>query len=79
VVVNQAPPARGIAEAALTREALDALQGFGLPVATTIIHARAAFGAALIDGRAVLELEPDGKAAGEIAALWRELETRLWL
>ena len=77
VVVNQAPPARGIAEGAITREAVGALQGFGLPVATTIIHARAAFASALIAGRAVLELEPAGKAAGEIAALWRELEARL--
>lgn len=78
VVVNQAPPARGIAEAGITREAVGALQGFGVPVATTIIHARAAFASALIDGRAVLELEPAGKAAGEIAALWNELEARLW-
>ncbi|MCA3758261.1 MAG: hypothetical protein IM669_12155, partial [Phenylobacterium sp.] len=67
-----------IAEGAITREAVGALQGFGVPVATTIIHARAAFASALIDGRAVLELEPAGKAAGEIAALWNELEARLW-
>ncbi|MCA6274974.1 AAA family ATPase [Phenylobacterium sp.] len=77
VVVNQAPPARGIAEAAITREAVEALRGYGLPLAQTIIHARASFHAALIDGRAVLELEPEGKAAHEIRALWAELEGSL--
>jgi cellulose biosynthesis protein BcsQ len=38
-----------------------------------VIRNRAAYHAALIDGRAVRELEPKGKAAKETRALWREI------
>lgn len=78
VLINQAPPGRNGEEAAIVSEAMEALAGYGLPLAPTVLHARAAYHAALIDGRAVNELEPTGKAAAEIADLWRHLETRLW-
>lgn len=78
ILINQAPPARGIAEAPIVVEAKAALAGYGLPVLPVILHARAAYHAALIDGRAVNELEPDGKATREIAALWRHIEGMLW-
>ena len=78
VVINQAPPMRGEAEAAIVQEARGALEGYGFPVLPTVLRYRAAYHAALIDGRAVNELEPGGKATAEIAALWRLLEKVLW-
>lgn len=78
ILINQAPPARGEVEASITQEAKAALEGYGLPVLPTILHARAAYHSALIDGRAVNELEPLGKATAEIAALWRVTEKLLW-
>lgn len=78
ILLNQAPPARGSTEAGITQEARAALEGYGLPIAPVILHARAAYHAALIDGRAVNELEPHGKASGEVAALWAHLEELLW-
>ena len=35
-----------------------------------ILHQRAAFVNAVIDGRTAVELEPAGKAAAEVAELW---------
>lgn len=78
ILINQAPPARGDVEAAITQEARAALEGYGLPVLPVILHSRAAYHAALIDGRAVNELEPNGKATAETSALWRLLERILW-
>lgn len=78
ILLNQAPPSRGQVEASIVQEARAALQGYGLPVVPVILHARAAYHAALIDGRAVNELEPNGKASAEILALWRHLEGQLW-
>jgi len=54
-------------EIAETREALS---GYGLPVAPVEITDRRAFARAVASGRAVTEFESDGKAAGEIRALW---------
>lgn len=78
ILINQAPPGRGDHEAAITQEARAALEGYGLPVLPVILHARAAYHTALIDGRAVNELEPTGKATAEVAELWRLLEKILW-
>ena len=74
IVLNQAPPARGDVEAPIVAEAKAALEGYGLPVCPVVLRQRAAYHAALIDGRAVNELEPKGKAAGEIAALLKHVE-----
>lgn len=54
-------------EIAETREAL---LGYGLPVAPVEITERRAFARSVASGRAVTEFEGDGKAAGEIRALW---------
>ena len=78
ILINQAPPARGVAEVPIVMEAMTALQGYGLPVLPVILHNRAAYHSALIDGRAVNELEPDGKATAEVARLWRYVEGTLW-
>jgi chromosome partitioning protein len=65
VVLNAAAPRSG-----LTAEAGAAMEAKGAKVAPVIIHQRAAFVNAVIDGRTAMELEPAGKAATEIAELW---------
>lgn len=70
VILNHCPPGRGIGEATITREARQGLAAYGIPVAPIAITQRTAFSYALIDGRAVTEFEPDGKAAAELRDLW---------
>ena len=72
VVLNQAPP-RG----SLPSEAAAAVVGRGLEVAPCRIGARVAFQHSLTNGLGVLEHEPRGKAAAEIAALFGWARTRL--
>lgn len=54
-----------------------ALAGYGLPVAPVSLGQRAAFQNSLVLGLGVVEHEPKGKAAEEVAALWRWLDKRL--
>lgn len=77
ILLNQAPSKRGVAEAPIVMEAREALTAYGLPVCPVVLRSRSAYHAALIDGRAVNELEPTGKATDEIAALWRVLKGKL--
>jgi chromosome partitioning protein len=78
IVLNAVPAGRRIGENTLTTEARRALEAYRLPVAETTIGARVAFAHALIDGRAVTEFEPDGKAASELRQLFKHMETVLW-
>jgi chromosome partitioning protein len=64
VVLNAAPRGK------LADEARAALEGQGITVLPSLIYQRAAYSHAVIDGRAVHEYEPDGKAAEEIAGLY---------
>ncbi|MEQ1755223.1 MAG: ParA family protein [Micropepsaceae bacterium] len=64
------------ARARITMEAAVALSQHGT-VAPTTIHNRTDFAASMIDGRTVMEVEPEGKSAEEIAALWEYLQLRL--
>ena len=64
VVLNAAPRGK------LADEARAALEGQGITVFPSTIHQRAAYSHAVIDGRAVHEYEPEGKAAEEIAGLY---------
>ena len=66
VVVNQGRHSSGINDTAA-----ELLKQYGLPVCPVTIMRRAVLEDALIDGRAVAELEPNGKAAREIAAAWQ--------
>lgn len=66
--VLNAVPARGTRNAE-ARAALEPL----LPVCPVELHHYLAFGDALADGRSVEELDPKGKAAAEIRALYRWL------
>lgn len=70
IVLNQCPPPRTIGEPTLTAEARAVALGLGLPVAPPVVSTRAALSYAMNDGRAVLEYEPDGRAADEIRSLW---------
>jgi len=66
-VVNGVPPTGNRAE-----EARDSL-GDTLPISPVEIHTRVAYSDALNDGRSVEELQPRGKAAQEIRALYKWL------
>jgi len=60
VVINAAPRGK------LAEEARAALERQGITIVDTVLHQRAAYSHAVIDGRSVHEYEPDGKAAEEI-------------
>jgi chromosome partitioning protein len=66
-VITSAPP-----RSSITGEAIAELKNRfpDIPVCPVMIGHRAAYYYALIDGRAVTEFEPSGKAAREITALW---------
>jgi chromosome partitioning protein len=70
-VVNAATP-----RAKITYEAAIALSQHGT-VAPVTIHHRTDFAASMIDGRTVMEVDPNGRSAGEIQELWRYLADRL--
>lgn len=72
-VVLSAAPIRST----IVDEARKVITDQGAKVAPTVIHQRAAYGHASIDGRGVLEYEPGGKAAEEISALFGWLRDEL--
>jgi chromosome partitioning protein len=79
IVLNACPPPTRAHEPRIVAEAREALAAYPVPVCPVVVSQRAAFSHALIDGRAVVEFEADGKAAAEIAALWRVVTQRLAL
>jgi chromosome partitioning protein len=79
IVLNACPAGRGVAEASVTIEARRGLHAYGLPLLPQAITSRAALAYALIDGRAVTEFEPDGKAAAELRRVWQWMEKALWV
>ncbi len=64
VIINAAPRGR------LAAEAKSALERQGATVVETVLHQRAAYSHAVIDGRSVHEYEPNGAATAEINALY---------
>ena len=54
-------------------EAREALESIGATVLNTVVHDWVALEDALIDGRAVHEYDPQGKAAEEVALLYRDV------
>jgi chromosome partitioning protein len=78
IVLNGCPPRIGAGEAAQVTEARRALKSYGLPVLEVAIGHRAVLAHALAAGLAVAEFEPQSKAAAEIAALARFVESKLW-
>jgi chromosome partitioning protein len=70
-VVNAATP-----KARITSEAAVALSQHGT-VAPITLHHRTDFAASMIDGRTVMEVDPKGKSAAEVGALWTYVYDRL--
>ena len=70
-VVNAATP-----KARITSEVAVALSQHGT-VAPITLHHRVDFAASMIDGRTVMEVDPKGKSAGEVGALWSYISDRL--
>jgi chromosome partitioning protein len=62
--------------AKITTEAAIALSQHGT-LAPSIIHQRTGFAASMIDGRTVMEISGEPRAAAEIGLLWDYLENRL--
>jgi len=77
IVLNACPPPRGTGEATLTGDARRALAAFGVPVAAVPIVNRTVFSSALLTGQTAGEVEPGGKAANEMRALWRIVEKEI--
>lgn len=70
-VVNAATP-----RAKITYEAAVALSQHGT-VAPVTLHHRTDYAASMIDGRTVMEVDPNGKSAEEIRELWAYVADRL--
>ena len=70
-VVNAATP-----KARITAEAAVALSQHGT-VAPVTMHQRTDFAASMIDGRTVMEVDPNGRSSAEVAALWNYIADRL--
>jgi chromosome partitioning protein len=70
-VLNGATP-----KARITAEAAVALSQHGT-VAPVTLHHRTDFAASMIDGRTVMEVDPEGRSAQEVTALWHYISERL--
>lgn len=70
-VVNAATP-----KAKITSEAAVALSQHGT-VAPVTLHHRTDYAASMIDGRTVMEVDPNGRSAEEIRQLWTYMNDRL--
>ena len=64
------------ARARITMEAAVALSQHGT-VAPATIHNRTDFAASMIDGRTVMEVDPNGRSSQEVVALWNYISDRL--
>lgn len=76
VVMNQAPVAREDVEPPLVKRALKGLAYMQVPLAPVILRSRSVYQTALERGRSAEEMS-DRAAAGEIAALWDFMDSRL--
>ena len=76
-IINHAPPRTGAAEPTIVTEARETLRHMGATVADTVIAQRVAMSHAIVSGPTVNEYEPNGRAAGGVAALWREVQFHL--
>ncbi|GJD66589.1 ParA family protein [Methylobacterium frigidaeris] len=73
-VINHAPPRTGSSEPAIVAEARETLTKMGATVAEAVVSQRVAMSHAVIGGQTVNEYEPEGRAAAEMLALWREVQ-----
>jgi len=77
IVLNQCPPARGGAEAPLTRAAVEQLEFLGLSVAKAKLRSRVAHQHAVSQSRGVTEWGPASEAAADVLRLLAEVSERL--
>ncbi len=73
IVLNACMPLGGGIRGQLLRQAFAEARRYGLPVSSTVVAERSAFPEAFEAGRAVVETDPDGRAAADIHALWHWL------
>ena len=76
-MINHAPPRTSSHEPTIVTEARETLKHMGADVAKSVIAQRVALSHAIISGSTVTEYEPDGRAAAEIDALWREILSKV--
>jgi chromosome partitioning protein len=77
VVINQAPPRRLGADAAVVGRAAQALRFAGMEAAPVALCARAAYQVSVGHGRSAEEWTGCDSAAGEIAGLWSFIDQRM--
>ena len=77
IVLNAVLAGRGDEESPQAAEAREALAAYALEVAPVAVANRVALGHALVDGLAVTEFDPAGKASAELQALFRFILERL--
>lgn len=73
-VLNAVPPGA----ARIVADARKAITGYGLSVAPYVLYHRAAFAHALMVGKTAQEYEPNGKAAADVIAFYKWLDTIVW-
>ncbi len=73
IVLNACMPLGSGIRGQLLRQAFSEARRYGLPVSPTVVAERAAFPQAFEAGGAVVEIDPEGKAAADIHALWHWL------
>lgn len=71
-VLNAAQP-----RSPTTSEARESIARRGIPCSGVVIHQRAAFAHAVVDGHTAQEYEPGGKAAAEITSLFDEVDQQI--
>ncbi len=72
ILLNNCRPGSSI-----NTQAARVLEGYGLPLCPVHIFRRASMADAFTDGRAVAELEPEGKAAWEVTRAWRWISEQI--
>ena len=76
-VLNQAPSQRVGHEPVIVSEAINLLLDYGLPVAPVGLRSRALYQTAFARGMSPGEIDPESRAALEIASLWAYVSGRL--
>lgn len=77
IVLSSCPPKVNGYEAPIVREVRDVLKEYDIEVWPGQITQRACFMQSMMDGRAVTEFDPQGKASQEITELWRWVESKI--
>jgi chromosome partitioning protein len=72
ILLNNCRPGSNV-----NNQAARVLEGYGLPICPVHVFRRAVMADAFTDGRAVIELEPEGKAAWEVARAWRWISEQI--